>query len=92
MAYKISDQCISCGACADTCPCGAISEGEGQYVIDAEACVSCGACAAGCRLRAAGSAETRPESSPASSASPGSRRPGGWPRSWRPRSRRCAPI
>ena len=52
MAYKISDQCISCGACADTCPSGAISEGETQYVIDAEACMSCGACAAGCPVEA----------------------------------------
>lgn len=52
MAYKISDQCISCGACADTCPCNAISEGESQYVIDAEACMSCGACAAGCPVEA----------------------------------------
>ena len=52
MAYKISDACISCGACADTCPCSAISEGENQYVIDADACVSCGACAAGCPVEA----------------------------------------
>ena len=50
--YKISDQCISCGACADTCPCGAISEGDNQFVIDPEACVSCGACAEGCPVEA----------------------------------------
>ena len=28
MAYKISDECIKCGSCADTCPNEAISEGE----------------------------------------------------------------
>jgi ferredoxin len=52
MAYKITDACVSCGACADTCPVGAISEGESQYVIDAEACISCGACASGCPTEA----------------------------------------
>jgi ferredoxin len=52
MAYKISDACISCGACADTCPTSAISEGETQYVIDADVCVSCGACAGGCPVEA----------------------------------------
>ena len=34
MAYKISDACIMCGACADACPVEAISEGDGKYVID----------------------------------------------------------
>ena len=39
MAYVISDACISCGACEGTCPAGAISEGDGQYVIDADTCM-----------------------------------------------------
>ena len=45
MAYVISDECVSCGACAENCPVNAISEGEGKYVIDADTCISCGACA-----------------------------------------------
>ena len=48
MAYTISDECVSCGACAEVCPVGAISEGEGKYVIDADACLDCGACAGAC--------------------------------------------
>ena len=48
MAYKITDDCISCGACAGTCSVGAISEGENHYEIDADMCVECGACQAGC--------------------------------------------
>ena len=35
MAYVISDDCISCGTCEGECPAGAISEGDGKYVIDA---------------------------------------------------------
>ncbi|MBQ4524137.1 MAG: 4Fe-4S binding protein [Lachnospiraceae bacterium] len=48
MAYVISDACLSCGSCAGECPVGAISEGEGQFVIDADACIECGTCAAVC--------------------------------------------
>ena len=52
MAYKINDSCISCGACADVCPIAAITEGENQYVIDAETFISCGACAGTCPVGA----------------------------------------
>ena len=48
MAYKIADSCIMCGSCADVCPAGAISEGDGKYEIDATACVDCGTCAGQC--------------------------------------------
>ena len=52
MAYKITDACLSCGACAENCPVGAISEGDGKYVIDPDKCVSCGACAENCPVSA----------------------------------------
>ena len=52
MAYKISDECIACGACAEGCPVGAISEGDGKYVIDADACIDCGACNGVCPVGA----------------------------------------
>ncbi len=57
MAYKISDDCISCGACAAQCPVNAISEGEGKYKIDSDACVECGACADTCPVGAPAQAE-----------------------------------
>ena len=41
MAYQISDDCISCGACAAECPVSAISEGDGKFVIDADVCLEC---------------------------------------------------
>ena len=57
MAYKISDDCISCGACAAECPVSAISEGDGKYEINAELCVECGACAETCPVGAPEQAE-----------------------------------
>ena len=48
MAFKITDACIMCGACADQGPVEAISEGDGKFVIDADACLECGACEAAC--------------------------------------------
>lgn len=52
MAYVISDDCTSCGACADVCPVEAISEGDDHYVIDADTCTDCGACADTCPVGA----------------------------------------
>lgn len=52
MAYKITDKCIECGACAAACPVGCISQGEGKFVIDATQCISCGTCAAVCPVEA----------------------------------------
>ncbi len=52
MAYKISDECISCGACEAECPVSCISAGDGKYVIDADVCIECGACAGVCPVDA----------------------------------------
>lgn len=48
MAHQISDDCVKCGACKETCPCEAISEGDSKYVVNEDLCVDCGACEAAC--------------------------------------------
>ncbi len=41
MAYKITEDCISCGACEPECPNDAISEGETIYIIGPDKCTEC---------------------------------------------------
>jgi ferredoxin len=57
MAYVITDECISCGVCADECPVEAIHEGEDKYEIDPELCTECGSCADVCPVEAPKSAD-----------------------------------
>ena len=52
MAYKIGEECISCGACAANCPVSCISSGDERYVINSEQCIECGTCAAVCPVSA----------------------------------------
>jgi len=52
MAYKITAECISCGACASSCPVEAITEGASQYDINTDTCVDCGACVSTCPVEA----------------------------------------
>lgn len=57
MAYKISDDCTSCGSCIGECPVNAISEGDDKYIIDPEICTNCGECAAVCPMEAISKAD-----------------------------------
>ena len=52
MAHKISDACVSCGACATECPVDAISEGDSQFNIDESICIDCGSCVDACSVGA----------------------------------------
>ena len=52
MAYKITDDCIKCVACAEGCPVECISEGDDKFVINPDECIECGACADTCPVGA----------------------------------------
>lgn len=52
MAFAINDSCVSCGACAAECPVNAITQGDTQFVIDADTCIDCGNCANVCPVGA----------------------------------------
>ena len=41
MAFKITEDCISCGACEPVCPNTAICEGESVFVVDPGKCTEC---------------------------------------------------
>ncbi len=52
MAYKITEKCISCGACAEACPVSCISQGDERFQINPEECIECGTCAGVCPVEA----------------------------------------
>ncbi len=41
MAYKITEECIACGACEPECDNKAVSEGDPIYILDPEKCTEC---------------------------------------------------
>ena len=41
MAFKITDECINCGACEPECPNQAITAGDEIYIIDPAKCTEC---------------------------------------------------
>ena len=52
MAYFITENCISCGACEGECPVSCISQGDERFVINSAQCIECGACANICPVGA----------------------------------------
>lgn len=51
MALKITDECIGCGTCVDTCPVSAIVEAGDVYRITDD-CTECRSCVASCPVDA----------------------------------------
>ena len=41
MAYRITEDCIVCGACEPECPNQAISAGDPMYIINPNRCTEC---------------------------------------------------
>ena len=52
MAHTITEECINCGACDESCPVNAISEAGDKRSIDADTCIDCGACVDTCPVSA----------------------------------------
>lgn len=52
MSYFITEDCTTCGACADLCKAKAIQQVDGYYSINEDKCEECGACAEACFLEA----------------------------------------
>ncbi len=51
MAYKITEDCLACGACIDVCPEEAIKEGDEIFEIT-DKCSNCGSCVDECPAEA----------------------------------------
>jgi ferredoxin len=51
MGYRITEECVGCGTCADSCEEKAIEEKEDKYVIT-DKCVDCGKCVETCPVEA----------------------------------------
>lgn len=59
--YRITDECIACGACVEECFVDAISkcqEGD-YYCIDTNVCIDCGICEQMCPVEAIIKVENR---------------------------------
>jgi len=52
MEYKITETCVTCGACLLECPEEAIFEGDETYQIDQDKCSQCGNCVEACPVDA----------------------------------------
>ncbi|PLX95628.1 MAG: 4Fe-4S ferredoxin [Desulfuromonas sp.] len=48
---NITDECIACGSCVDSCPVGAIIESGEKYAINDD-CTECQACVDTCPVSA----------------------------------------
>ncbi len=49
MAPTVNEQeCISCGACVDACPCGVLEMGDVAKVANPDDCTQCGSCVEAC--------------------------------------------